>query len=101
MNEIMKWLAIALCLLILAGQLWRAKRTNMHNTVGRYHCLAGMLTLAVSCELFVLISGVDPVYWTEVLVLAAALATQLITIPDWLHDVPDRYKTDPAELNES
>lgn len=101
MNGFMKWVAVALCLAILAGQLWRAKRTNSRNTVKRYHCLAGMLTLAVALELAVLMSGGDGVYWTETLILGYVLATQIVTAPEWAHGVPEKYKTDRAELTES
>ena len=97
MNEFMKWLAVALCACILAGQLWRAKRTNSRNTLRRYHWLAGLLTLAVSGEMAVLMTNLDGVYWTEVLVLGYVLVTQVLTVPEWVHGVPDKYKTCATE----
>ena len=101
MIETTRWIAILLCVAILATQLWRAKRMNADNTVARYHCMAGLLTLAVSLECALLVTKADNVYWAELLLLTYLLIRQVVEGKDWQHGVPEKWQSHPAPLSEN
>lgn len=85
--------AVILCVAILAGQLWRAKRTHTKNTNWRYHTASGAMSLGVACSMFASHSG------PSVMVLLAVFLHQCVGASRWANgQVPDEYISDNAPL---
>lgn len=101
MNDALKIVCFVLCAFILAGQLYRAKRTNAVNTHWVYHVAAALLALGVSCKM---ISYVWPATaapapsWTDLPLLFGVLIFQCSAVKRWRRDVPREFATAPSEL---
>jgi uncharacterized membrane protein len=90
-----KFVAVALCILILLGQLWRAKKTDWHTAHWLYHVSAGLMSFGVACTMFV------SVVWTDLVILASVFVYQCAGARRWTGDnIPSEFQTAPGALGE-